>query len=106
ASRDPQLTDEGRVLERLSVPMSIPGEAELTPSRSNAARRFVSAAAATLEGSEYSFVRISPTGAAPVVSNRLFVARAAAPVVLEHEPNNDQAQAQVVALPCDISGTF
>ena len=49
-----------------------------------------SAAAVSRQGFEYAHVRISPTGAAPVVSNPLFVARAAGPVVLEHEPNNDR----------------
>jgi hypothetical protein len=41
-----------------------------------------------------------------VVSNPVFVARAAGRVVLEHEPNNDDAHAQKVEPPCDISGTF
>ena len=42
----------------------------------------------------------------PVVSNTLFVARSTSPVVLEHEPNNDEAHAQRVIPPCDITGTF
>ena len=45
-------------------------------------------------------------GAAPAVSNSLFVARSMNPVVLEHEPNDDEARAQKVIPPCDITGTF
>jgi hypothetical protein len=36
----------------------------------------------------------------------LFLARAAAPVVREQEPNDDDAHAQAVTPPCDLSGTF
>ena len=74
---------------------------------SNHAWVFVPSAAAPFRlGFEYSHVRPSPLGAVPVVSNRLFVAKAAGQVILEHEPNDDDARAQVVVPPCDISGTF
>ena len=88
--------------------------AELDADRIGLARRLAaeSDAVTLLKGSRSVIaepagrVRINPTGAAPVVSNRLFIARAAAPVVLEREPNDDQARAQAVTPPCDISGTF
>jgi hypothetical protein len=104
---DGRLKAEGRLLERLDVTIGVPGKAELMPEEASAARLFVaSAAAATRAGFDYSIVRASPTGAAPVVSNPLFIARAAAAVVLEQEPNDDRAHAQVVTPPCDISGSF
>jgi len=107
ASVDQQMRAEGRAFERLKVLVEVPGESRLTVDPSNPARLFVpSAAAAAHDGFEWSHVRISPEGAAPVVSNRLFIARAAGPVVLEQEPNNDEAHAQPVVPPCDISGTF
>jgi hypothetical protein len=55
---------------------------------------------------DYRFTRISPIGAAAVSSNALPIAVAAAPVILEREPNNEEAQAQTVIPPCDISGNF
>src|SRR5262249_38607746 len=106
AAPDPRLRGEGRLLERLSIAGPPPGEAALVLASSDPARPFVPAAAATRAGFESSYVRISPAGAAPVVSNRLFIARAAAPVVLEQEPNDDDAHAQAVTPPCDLSGTF
>ena len=57
-------------------------------------------------GVDFGYVRISSSGAMPVVSNSLFVARSIYPVVLEHEPNDDDAHAQKVVPPCDITGTF
>ena len=42
----------------------------------------------------------------PVVSNSILVARSESPVVLETEPNDDEAHAQKVVPPCDITGTF
>ena len=107
ATIDPTLKAEGRVLERLEVSMVVRPQAELTPVSLNPTGMFVpSAGAATRQGFEYAYVRLNPNGAAPVVSNRLFVARAAGPVVIEHEPNHDDAHAQLVIPPCDISGTF
>jgi len=107
ATIDPRLKAEGRVLERLDVAVIVPPLAELTRDSLGLSRTFVpSSSAATRQGFEYTLVRINQDGAAPVVSNRLFVARAAGPVILEHEPNHDDAHAQVVAPPCDISGTF
>jgi hypothetical protein len=106
ATIDPGFKADGHALERVDATLCVPEESELSSQGSSLARLFVPPAAVAREGFEYSFVRINPSGAAPVVSNRLFLARAAAPVVLEHEPNNDPAHAQVVTPPCDISGSF
>src|SRR5262249_31147129 len=57
-------------------------------------------------GFEYSYVRTEPAGTAPVVSNPLLVSVADTQVLLEHEPNDDDAHAQVVVPPCDITGSF
>ena len=40
------------------------------------------------------------------LSEPVFLAEAADPVALEHEPNDDGEHAQEVALPCDLTGTF
>jgi hypothetical protein len=107
AAPDPQSTGNGSALARLNVSIRVPIEALLAPDLSARARLFVpSTAVRQRQGFEYTHVRASPEGAAPVVSNPLFIARAAGPVILEHEPNNDDAHAQVVVPPCDISATF
>ena len=41
-----------------------------------------------------------------MVSNSIGVGRASDPVVLEQEPNDDEAHGQLVKPPCDITGTF
>jgi hypothetical protein len=98
---------EGRSLERMLATIAIPLNMLFEPGPRNGTRMFVpSAAAFTHRGCEYAHVRISPTGAAPAVSNPLSIARAIGPVVLERESNNDHAHAQTLELPCDISGTF
>ncbi|HZW34677.1 MAG TPA: pre-peptidase [Isosphaeraceae bacterium] len=106
ATPDPQLKEEGRTLERLRIAIPLGDEAGLLADSSRFSRLFVPAAAATREGFEPSFVRINWAGAAPVVSNRLFLARAAAPILLEQEPNDDDAHAQTVLPPFDLSGMF
>jgi len=107
ATLDPQLMAEGRALERLNISMPVPAEALAAPDPSSPGRMFIpSATGGTRQGFEYTHVRIQPAGTAPVVSNPLFVATAVGPVILEHEPNNDEAHAQLVVPPCDITGTF
>jgi hypothetical protein len=107
ASLDPQLKPEGPVLERMEVVTPIPAAALAAPDPSSPGRMFIpSAIGATRQGFECAHVRVEPAGAAPTVSNPLFVARAVGQVLLEHEPNNDEARAQLVAPPCDITGTF
>jgi len=96
-----------RTFERLTATFAMPANDGIGPGRLSTARLFVpSAAAVAHQGFEYRHVKISSKGAAPVVSNPLFVARAAGTVVLEHEPNSDTGHAQQVEPPCDISGTF
>jgi hypothetical protein len=104
---DARLKAEGRSLERLEVLLPAPAAA-LTPlDQSTSGRMFIpSAIAAARQGFEYFHVRVAPSGAAPMVSNPLFVARAAGPALLEQEPNDDEAHAQLVVPPCDITGTF
>jgi hypothetical protein len=103
----PKRGGNGGALAQSHVSIPVPLEPALSPELSPRARMFVpSTAARQRRGFEYAYVRTSWEGAAPVVSNRLFVAKAAGPVILEQEPNNDDAHAQVVVPPCDISGTF
>ncbi|HEY5315968.1 MAG TPA: PPC domain-containing protein, partial [Pirellulales bacterium] len=54
----------------------------------------------SIDGSEYRLV--TEDGA----SNSLFVAFTRDPIVLEHELNDSLAQAQPLAVPCDVSGSF
>jgi hypothetical protein len=107
ATVDPTLKAEGRAFERLNVLANVRPVVDQNPSLWNTPGMFVpSAGASTRRGFEYTYVRINPTGAAPVVSNPLFVSQATGPVIVEHEPNQDEAHAQLVVPPCDISGTF
>ena len=104
---DPLLTTDGHKFERLSLPQTIRDAALLGGDSAATARSFVAPAAAVPRlGVDFGFVRINASGAMPVVSNRFFVTRALNPVVLEHEPNDDDAHAQRVVPPCDITGTF
>jgi hypothetical protein len=108
-SAEPYVSEraEGRELERAFATITVPLAACPAPGSSNGTRMLVpSAAAVNRLGIEYAHVRISPAGTAPVVSNPLFIGRAAGPVVLEREPNNDPAHAQRVEPTCDISATF
>ncbi|MFO0887814.1 MAG: PPC domain-containing protein [Isosphaeraceae bacterium] len=54
----------------------------------------------------YLFVRPGALGASPTASAPFPLALTADPVIVEHEPNDEDAQAQRVTLPCDISATF
>jgi hypothetical protein len=94
----PDLTVDGRPLERKTVTLTPPASPEPDPSYPT--RGFVPAPAATRRGFEYALG--SPSGS----SNPLFIAEAVDPVVVEQEPNDDNAGAQKVDLPCDISGCF
>jgi len=107
ATLDPELKAEGRALERLNVSIPVPAAVLSAPDSANPGRMFIpSATGGTRVGFEYTQVRIEPMGTAPVVSNPLFVSTAAAPVILEHEPNDDEAHVQLVVPPCDITGSF
>jgi hypothetical protein len=103
----PLLTADGRAFERLSLPQAIRDAALVASDSAVGARSFVTPSALVPRlGVDFGFVRINSSGAMPVVSNRLFIAKAINPVVLEHEPNDDDAHAQRVVPPCDITGTF
>lgn len=94
----PGATVEGRPLEVKTVTVTTPG-----PGAAGAeypTRGFVPSTGATRRGFEYALT--TPAG----TSNPVFIAEAADPVVIEHEPNDDPAHAQTVAVPCDISGSF
>jgi hypothetical protein len=101
------LSPEGGVLESTEVVLTVPAEEALAGTSEAPGRMLVrSAAAGAVSGVEHSFVRPSPSGSAPAVSERILIGRAEAPVILEREPNNDDARAQDVAPPCDISASF
>jgi hypothetical protein len=99
-----RLLAEGRPLERLAISFATPVESDFDPA---VFRTFLSpASGAVYQGFEPALTRINPRGAAPATSNLLVVEKALAAVVAEQEPNNDDAQAQTVVPPCDISGLF
>jgi Bacterial pre-peptidase C-terminal domain len=104
---DPLLTTEGRALERLILPNVVRDAALLASDPGAQARSFVNPSAAVPRlGVDFGYVRVNSSGAMPVVSNSFFVARSMNPVVVEREPNDDEAHAQLVVPPCDITGTF
>ena len=104
---DPALTTEGRVFERLTLPNPLRDAALMAHGPFGLARSFVPPSAVGLRrGVDFNHVRTNPSGAMPVVSNSICVGMAMGPVVLEQEPNDDEAHAQLVRPPCDITGTF
>jgi hypothetical protein len=89
---------DGRPLEQLSVEIEIPSDDE---SRQRlAVSRLVEPAEAGLDGFDYQLA--SPQGPA----NPVTIGYAAAPVVVEKEPNHDTAAVQQVEAPCEIVGQF
>jgi hypothetical protein len=107
ATLDPKLATDGLTFERLGLPNPIRDAALLAGDGAAPARSFVTPATGVPRlGVDFGFARISSSGAMPVISNAFFVARSINPVVLEHEPNDDEAHAQKVVPPCDITGTF
>jgi hypothetical protein len=104
AVMDGSLGVDGRPLERLTASIPVPSPRDWDPGHS---QRFTPCAAATGDPSfDYRFIRLSPRGAAPLCSNMLSLAATAGPARVEREPNNEEAQAQTVVPPCDISGIF
>ncbi|HVA49203.1 MAG TPA: PPC domain-containing protein [Pirellulales bacterium] len=91
------LAIEGRPLEKLAVEMDVPGD---KPTERVPPGTLAKPDEAELDGFEYRFV--SPQG----TSNACFIGYAAAPVVLEQEPNDEPAKANVVTLPCEFVGEF
>ncbi len=95
----PGLTDpQGRPLEMIT--RAFDATAELVRPDRLRGGEAVRPPQATLDGLPF---RLStPEGS----SNPLFLGVADDPVVVEAEPNNDRASAQVVTVPCEINGTF
>ncbi|HQU44946.1 MAG TPA: PPC domain-containing protein, partial [Pirellulales bacterium] len=91
------VTIEGRPLEKLAVQMDVPGD---KPTERVPPGTLAKPDEAELDGFEYRFA--SPQGA----SNSCFIGYASAPVVLEQEPNDEPAKANVVTLPCEFVGEF
>ena len=94
----PELSVDGRPVERKQVTIAPPAALELDPTHPSPS--LVSSSAAVRRGFEYALT--TPAG----TSNRLFIAEAIDPVVIEEETNNDNEHPQEVTVPCDISGSF
>jgi len=91
------VTIDGRTLEKLAVEIALPAD---KPTERLEIGEFVEPDESSLDGTEYRLP--SPQG----VSNSSFIGFAAAPVVLEHEPNDEPAMANIVTLPCEFVGQF
>lgn len=85
----------GRTLEQISVTLDIPKQTDTL-----ALPSFVASSEVMLDNFEY---RVQSSQKS---SNPVLIGLAAAPVVLEQEPNNDPAHAQKVTVPCDYVGQF
>jgi hypothetical protein len=94
----PDVMIDGRPLEKRAVTITPPPASE--PDPANPAVEQLLSVAAGRRGFEYRFD--SPSGR----SNPLFIGAATDPVVVETEPNDDDAHAQMVTPPCEISGAF
>lgn len=94
----PDLVVDGRPLERKVVSITAP--VSFDHDASSAVTQYVSSSSASRRG--FTYVLSSPSGS----SNPIFIAEALDPIVVEAEPNSDPSHAQIVGLPCDISGTF
>ena len=84
-------TADGKPLEKLDVEIDVPATSQTN---------FSFPASATVDGLLYRLP--SPQGA----SNPVFISLASAPVIVEQEPNNKAAEAQKIAVPCEIAGQF
>lgn len=94
----PDLVVDGVPLERKTISIVLP--ADLEPDPAAPALDLLLSPAAGRRGFEFRLP--GPSG----LSNPVFIAEALDPVLLEQEPNDDDAAAQEVPLPCDVSGTF
>ncbi len=88
---------DARPLERKEVSITLPAGG---PDATHPTLGYVTSPSAVREGFEYALTTERGT------SNRVFIAEATDPVIIEHEPNDEEPQAQVVTLPCDVSGSF
>jgi hypothetical protein len=85
---------DGKALEKLDVEIDVPASKEIC------ADGLLKPAATVVDG--FSYRLKGPRG----ISNPVFISFASAPVVVEQEPNNQAAQAQKIAPPCEIAGRF
>lgn len=88
---------EGRPLEKLAVEIDVP--ADKTTERSPPGT-LAKPEEAEIDGFEYRLA--TPQG----TSNAYFIGYATAPVVMEQEPNDEPAKANVVTVPCELVGEF
>ena len=91
-------TIDGRPIEKLQVKWNPSGLLDSALNASGSALTL----SPTLDRRGFEYRYRSPSGR---VSNPVFLAESAAPIVLEKEPN-DEAHPQVVPIPCEIAGTF
>ena len=90
-------TLDGKILEQLTVEITFPAGERARRLRTSLPIRPGQAAQ---DGFDYRLK--TPKG----TSNPFLMSLAAAPVVLEQEPNNKPAQAQKLTLPCEVAGQF
>lgn len=88
---------DNRPLEKLAVDVALPGGAA---QQQLALSGLIESEASGMDGFEYRFKGASGS------SNPVLIGFAAAPVVVEKEPNNDAKTAQKVAVPCEFVGQF
>ena len=94
---------DGRPLEQVSVEIDIPGGDEARQRLE--VSRLVEPAESGLDGFDYRLSSpASLTNHGP--ANPVTIGYAAAPVVVEKEPNNDASAVQQVEAPCEIVGQF
>ena len=104
ATADAALKVDGRPLERLTLSIAVPTVEGFDTSQ---IRRYLPSAVGTPRPEfDYAFTRLGQRGEAPVTSIPFAIAAALGTIILEKEPNNEEAHAQTVVPPCDISGTF
>jgi hypothetical protein len=95
---DPAAVADGRVLEKLSVTVDVPGDALAT--QRLAYHGLVTPPRADLDGFEYRLRNDVGT------SNPFLLNYARAPVVCDQGGNDTRATAQAISLPCEIAGTI
>jgi hypothetical protein len=93
---DPTAVENGRVLEKLAVQFTVPGE-PATLTRLSYSERLAPGRAA-LDGFEYRLRNASG------ISNSFLLNFARTPVILENEPNDTPETAQAINIPCDVTG--
>jgi hypothetical protein len=92
------VTIGGRPLEMLEQVVDVPADPEKATSLS--ASEAWRPAQTVLDGMP---LRLTSSSGS---SNAIFLGFTDAPILLEKEPNNDQATAQRLPIPCDVTGTF